>query len=634
MPGEIFMRIPKFFWMVVVGIGLTCGVGCAVPQLRGAGLYTYVEEPSTKTWYHLYLPVDYVKNNGRHPTGRSSKWPLVMTFHGMKPYDNALPQEREWEKEADFYGYVVCAPELRSCDSFMEYPLTREHSYVLKDKSSVLAIMDHIFRTTQADPKRVLSTSWSCGGYLAHYFPNRFPNRFSCIATRLSNFSSSLMSEATVPQYKDRLPVAIFIGDGDFPACKVESEEAVAWYQTRGFRVRGKMIDNMGHRRIPQTAAAFFAEQIGIEPLHPADAAATVAQVAMTDYNPPGELLARFTPPRGIAAFNGSTFASAQPSRTETSRLTRPPVAPPTRVETPVRVEPPRTKQYVSANPGRAYPSDRAPSYNSLPQTVVTVKPAANPTAPPPKQAPAQTRVATAQPKQTNWLEPAKPAGAPALVSTPRSPSNVNKQPPPQQVAAKPKPAVEPQTRKSPPATARETQVASAAQNRNTPKPLPQSRTTQRDNTSRVPTLASNVSPSNSARGKPATSSNPPVQRSTTIARAPTKISPGSPKASRVNIRLSGPNIGTAPHYVAYSIDLPREKLDGADFLWMDNGVWIGDEPRGVKIIDTPGLHKISVLVVTKDDQEFRGAATVHVLDRGSTASAYRPSAGRTGTSN
>jgi dienelactone hydrolase len=215
----------------------------------------------------------------------------------MKPYDNALPQEREWEEQADIYGYIICAPELHTSDSFMEFPLTKEHGYVLADKRNVLAIMDHIFATTEADPEKVLLTSWSCGGYLVHYLANRYPDRFACIATRLSNFSAKLMMEDNVPLYRDRVPVAIFIGDGDFAACKSESQDAVAWYTARGFRiVDGKMIDRMGHWRIPQTAAAFFADQMGIEPLHPDGAAKTVAAVIMTDYSPPEQLVAKFSP--------------------------------------------------------------------------------------------------------------------------------------------------------------------------------------------------------------------------------------------------------------------------------------------------------------------------------------------------
>ncbi|GMU94366.1 MAG: hypothetical protein AMXMBFR4_34240 [Candidatus Hydrogenedentota bacterium] len=90
-------------------------------------------------------------------------------------------------------------------------------------------------------------------------------------------------------------------------------------------------------------------------------------------------------------------------------------------------------------------------------------------------------------------------------------------------------------------------------------------------------------------------------------------------RVRRVNVKLAGPAIGVRPHYLAYSVDLPREQTAGADFLWMDNGVWIGDEPRGVKILESPGLHRISVLVVTADNIEYRGTATVQVLDRGRT---------------
>lgn len=92
-------------------------------------------------------------------------------------------------------------------------------------------------------------------------------------------------------------------------------------------------------------------------------------------------------------------------------------------------------------------------------------------------------------------------------------------------------------------------------------------------------------------------------------------------RARRVNVKLAGPAIGTSPHYLAYGVDLPRELTIGADFLWMDNGLWIGDQARGVKILEAPGLHRISVLVVTADGIEYRGAATVMVLDRGQNTS-------------
>lgn len=307
----------KMRLLSVAFIGISLHAGCAVPQPRGLGQYARVQEPSTRAWYHLYLPVDYVKSKGADSNPQPQKWPLVMTLHGMKPYDNARPQEREWEQQADIYGYIVCAPELETCDSFMEFPLTREHQYVLEDKRNVIAIMDHVFATTAADPQRVLATSWSSGGYLAHYLTNRFPDRFACLATRLSNFSAKLMVEDTVPQYRERMPVAIFMGDGDFPACKRESQEATAWYQAREFRiVRASMVDNMGHQRIPQTAAAFFAEQLGIEPLHPAEGARTLGAMMMTDYYPPREMIAKFSPVISVASRPPQGQAKVVPTAT------------------------------------------------------------------------------------------------------------------------------------------------------------------------------------------------------------------------------------------------------------------------------------------------------------------------------
>ncbi|HWL94614.1 MAG TPA: hypothetical protein VNT79_13910 [Phycisphaerae bacterium] len=493
----MFNRLkPAAFFLPLL---LIHAAGCAVPQPRGDGMYKRVVEPRNNAVYHLYLPVDYVKNNGRHPLyPRMKRWPLVMTFHGMKPYDNARPQEREWEKQADIYGYVVCAPELATSNSFMEYPLTKEHSYVLKDRDNVMAIMDHVFETTMADPGAVLSTSWSCGGYLAHYFPNRFPERFTCIATRLSNFGSKLLVEETVPRYRDRTSVAVFIGDGDLPKCKSESEAAVAWYMSRNFRVvRGKMIDDMGHKRIPQTAAAFFAEQVGVTPLDPVQAATTIAKVRMQEYYPPPELLAKMSPPVQLTPSLAAANRSFIPPSRSNPVITR---------SSPAR----QPASYTNTTAGRNYPFDRGPSAKS----------------------------------------PVK------------------------------------SQRTSPPATDR---FASR------PSPAPRE-----------------------TRSNPASNSNPARDRAYGPARPAAVAKRNPPRA--VNIRIKGPSVGSSPYYLSYGVDLPPDLTQGADFLWRDNEAWIGDEADGQKILETAGTHKITVVMVTRDNVEYRGLATVQVLDRSASA--------------
>ena len=255
-------------WLVIFALGaMSVVAGCAVPQRPGNGKCMRLIEGTTQAGYWLYLPEEYVKNDGDNPAG--GRWPLVMTFHGMKPYDNANPQIREWQQEADRYGFIVCAPELRTCDSFMQFPLADANlSYVKRDEQVTLAIMDEIFRRTQADPGRVLSTSWSSGGYMAHFMVNRYPERFSCIAVRQSNFSSEMMDPGQIAKYRD-MKIAIFFGENDFAICRKESTEAVAWYRQHRFDVTAKYVGGLGHERTPQTAAMFFAQGLGIEPRTP-----------------------------------------------------------------------------------------------------------------------------------------------------------------------------------------------------------------------------------------------------------------------------------------------------------------------------------------------------------------------------
>lgn len=257
----------RHYWILFCG-SLVLGAllsGCAVPQKPGNGRVSKRTEPITKTDYWLYLPEDYIKTDGHHP--QTERWPLVMTFHGLRPYDDAKPQIREWQQEADRYGMIVVAPELRTCDSLtMQFPL-RDPTlpYVRKDEQAIMAIMDEVFRETNADPNRVLVTSFSSGGYIAHYMVNRHPERFSCLAVRGSNFSPTLLSTGQIPRYQ-HMPVAIYWGENDFKVCREESIEAVDWYRQHNFDVDAKYVDGLGHERRPETAAAFFASTIDVLP--------------------------------------------------------------------------------------------------------------------------------------------------------------------------------------------------------------------------------------------------------------------------------------------------------------------------------------------------------------------------------
>lgn len=242
-------------------------LGCAVPQPRGEGRLTRMVEPTTQRGYWLYLPKDYVAADAAARKAR--RWPLVVTFHGMKPFDNAHPQAREWEQAADCYGFIVIAPELRAPDLLLEFPVRNVHPYFKSDEEATLAVLDHVFANTQADPANVLSTSWSSGGYLAHYMVNRHPDRFTCLAVRQSNFAAGILDPVLAPRSRYH-PIFIINTENDFEVCLTESKEAVAWYERNGYKNYAWIkIKALGHERTPDMAADFFGRVCSLQPSRP-----------------------------------------------------------------------------------------------------------------------------------------------------------------------------------------------------------------------------------------------------------------------------------------------------------------------------------------------------------------------------
>lgn len=247
-------------------------VGCAVPQPAGQGRLSRVVETRTGRGYWLYLPKDCVGAEGESSSRSTKVRPLVVTFHGMKPFDCAHAQAREWEAEADRYGFIVIAPELQAMDVLGQFPVRSVDRALKSDEEATLAILERVFATTPADRRNVLSTSWSSGGYMAHYMLNRHPDRFTCLAVRQSNFSSSILDSERTPQSLDH-PILIVSTEHDFPICKRESNQAVDWYKRHAYRALSWLrLKALGHERTPEVAADFFARLVGVAPSRPSEA--------------------------------------------------------------------------------------------------------------------------------------------------------------------------------------------------------------------------------------------------------------------------------------------------------------------------------------------------------------------------
>ncbi|MBL8879805.1 MAG: hypothetical protein JNG88_11860 [Phycisphaerales bacterium] len=293
-------------------------VGCAVPQPRGGGALSHVVEPSTQNGYWLYLPSEYVR--ATEAERRTRRWPLVVSFHGMKPFDKAHSQALEWQQEADRFGYIVIAPQLSSPDVLYEFPLRHRTDEFQQDARASIAIVNHVLATTSADPSNVLSTSWSSGGYIAHYMVNQFPERFTCLAVRQSNFTTAVLDPAVVRRSLYH-PVLIVFTEHDAPICQQESTSAIQWYLDHGYKnVFWVKIKDLGHERTPDMAADFFGRIAGTLPTRPP---AALASRQAIDGNAEG--LAFFAgkfgaltlPPTAIAGANANrngSFATQSPT--------------------------------------------------------------------------------------------------------------------------------------------------------------------------------------------------------------------------------------------------------------------------------------------------------------------------------
>jgi len=484
--SQLNSRFSHIAWLLAVGPALNL-FGCVVGQPPGNGQLLYLTEAKTGNGYYLYLPEDYVQSEGLRPPEK--KWPIVVSFHGMRPFDSAGAQVREWQQEADRYGFVIIAPNTRISDLLGELPLNRVSASLKHDEEGVLAILDEVYEKLDVDPNHVLTTSWSMGGYLAHYMINRHPDRFSCLAVRQSNFSADILDTGQVPKYRDS-KVAVFYTQNDFGIVRRESQEAIAWYAQNGFDTTSGIVEGMGHERTPQTAAAFFAKTCGA---------------------------AAKTPPLELSRIRLTPVPAARIASAAENLRKHPPAPSQPQRNTQSRPRSDTARAAPSSTPSRQLADAGMSSLEARPQA-------------------SQKRTSSSTPKPNN-------RSTPAFKRTPvRTRPTLNRP-----IPAKPLPAPKSKTARK--------------------------RTTRLDPKRKVADL------------------------------------------QPLGIRLSA-HIGISPMPMSYTVQIPAEMRKDADILWIDNGEPMSRGISGQKILTRPGQHKVEVLVVTKDNREYRASKTVTVLER------------------
>jgi hypothetical protein len=588
-----------------------------------------------------------------HPGTKNGLWPLVVSFHGMKPFDNCLPQAQEWQQECDRYGFVMIAPQLMTSDLFMEFPLRHtHHSYVRGDEQASLAIIREVTdpNNLPVDKRRVLSTSWSSGGYLAHYMMNRYPDTFSCLAVRQSNFSADILDTRRIKYYVKK-PIGIFWTQNDFAICQIESKEAVAWYRRHGFRdLSWGIFGGMGHERTPQSAAALFAIQCGVRPRTPAKFARRVESHGRLDR---AVVYALQPSPRRLRPGAGQRDELAGAVLANGASRSNPPATkighagtpPPDRSKVPAPARTGGRPKRTTAEQTKAAATPKRSQYRSPPSpgkgsnAVSGKAPAARPAGPRGATAPGrgEAKRPPSRSGRSRWVTgPGRSrggAGTGAKASYKALPNAAEQAVTPKRVL------------RAPPRTKRVQRSVAVPSKRESakspvvadkpPNPVPMPPRASRPPAKAAPTRVLPAPGRSLARSGPKPpartpgrkwSSREPVR--TTRVRAPMPPSPPSRRqavantpvrprkaVNRVQVHLST-TIGQSPCWVTFKCLLPATVARGADFLWTDNGVPICNNQKGGVPLVEPGQHRIEVLVITGDERELRGGATVTVIGK------------------
>jgi len=210
-------------------------------------------ESSTARAYWLYLPSYYKEDR---------EWPLVVSLHGTYGWDGAWAQAMEWKYVAEQHGLIVVAPQLKSVQGIL--PVIRSWWYkdLEADERLVLAIIDEMVGRYRVDPKAVLLTGFSAGGYPLYYVGLRNPKRFNMVIARACNSDVEMMDRIKVTDDLRKLPVTIFWGRDDMKSINTQSWEAFEWLRVhKCYVAKAKKVEG-GHFRRPERAYEYWLEHL------------------------------------------------------------------------------------------------------------------------------------------------------------------------------------------------------------------------------------------------------------------------------------------------------------------------------------------------------------------------------------
>jgi poly(3-hydroxybutyrate) depolymerase len=262
----------------LVALAALLATGCGTDNWRRTdgsivtGKVNGQREPTTGRMYHLYIPTTYKPQRA---------YPLVVTGHGMFPWDEAAGQRDRWTDVAERYGLIVCSPDIDSSTAFLGVPTDRPASELLRDEKAILAIVKEIQGRYNINRDAIMITGWSAGAFQAHFIGLRHPDIFRAIVGRCGNFNDHLVTDEVANRAR-HMHVYVFYGEADWPGFSGQSRDASYWYTLRGFK--NFFIHSMpgGHDPNQLEAARYFLNIINHWPAVHIEATALEGRAPLT----------------------------------------------------------------------------------------------------------------------------------------------------------------------------------------------------------------------------------------------------------------------------------------------------------------------------------------------------------------
>ena len=228
--------------MVFVGLA----AGCAVTQPQNTPHPPkLLTDPATGQAYYLYVPSKY---NPLRPM------PVIVSCHGTDPYDVPARQIGEWKWMGEQHGCIIVCPRLSSTDGiFGSGPTDR----LLADERVIMSILGQLQYMYNIDRRNMMITGFSGGGFPTYFVGLRHPDIFSVVVGRACNFNQATL-DGWYPDEAVKMPIFIYYGDADLGAIRGQSENAIAYFRSAGFKVETQTLPGVGHQRHPEVAMRFF----------------------------------------------------------------------------------------------------------------------------------------------------------------------------------------------------------------------------------------------------------------------------------------------------------------------------------------------------------------------------------------